>query len=352
MSVVFLQGSLPHYRVQFFNELASSIDQEITVVHFSDKVNGDLNFKQVILPTVSFCGFNYNHGLLRLIDSINPDTIVGMADLRWISFLLLALFPRYRNKFIWWGLDKGSSNLSKYFQVLYFSRFKRFIFYSNSTLHKFSDILSDDSRWYVAQNSLAVPDQVPPSYGGKHFLNVGSLNYRKRNDLLFFAYQRYLQLTDNPLPLLIVGSGTELESLIKLSFALKIDKYVKFLGHIDSDSEELIELYDNAVCSLSLGQAGLSILQSFGFSRPYISFKNAISGGELENIISGYNGYLCDDIGDVVSKMLRLSSDKIVLAEMSSNAFVYYSNVASLKKMSHVFVRAINDVRGDIDGSS
>lgn len=351
MSVVFLQGSLPHYRVQFFNELASNIDQEVTVIHSSNKVYGDLKFKQVVLPSFSFLGFNFTWGLFRVVSNINPNAIVGMADLRWISFLLLALFPRYKNKIIWWGLDKASSYITRYLQVLYFSHFNRFVFYSSSTLHKFSNILHGDTKWYVAQNSLAVPDQVSRSFGDKHFLNVGSLNYRKRNDLLFFAYQRYVQLTCNPLPLLIVGSGAELESLINLSFTLKIDKYVKFLGHIDSDSKELIELYDNAVCSLSLGQAGLSILQSFGFSRPYISFKTAISGGELENIISGFNGFLCDDISDVVSKMLELSNDKIVLAEMSSNAFVYYSNVASVKKMSHVFVSAINDLRGDVVGS-
>ena len=53
-----------------------------------------------------------------------------------------------------------------------------------------------------------------------------------------------------------------------------------------------MNFYKFAYCSISYGQAGLSVLQAFAFGVPFLTTENAISGGEKHNIENGKNGFL------------------------------------------------------------
>ena len=58
------------------------------------------------------------------------------------------------------------------------------------------------------------------------------------------------------------------------------------------DEGQLATLYANSIASVSFGQAGLAVLQSFANSVPLVTKNGAVSGGEIDNIEHGVNGLL------------------------------------------------------------
>ena len=115
-----------------------------------------------------------------------------------------------------------------------------------------------------------------------------------------------------------------------------------FHGKI-TDIGVLSKFYFDAICSVSFGQAGLSVLQSLGFGVPFVTKKNAITGGEINNIINNYNGFLCEDsVESLSSKLVFLSNNIEHSMKMGENAFNYYSENCTIEKMSNGFKLAIN----------
>ena len=51
-----------------------------------------------------------------------------------------------------------------------------------------------------------------------------------------------------------------------------------------------LKFYNRAIMSISLNQAGLSVLNSFAHGVPFVTMNNAASGGEKFNIVNNYNG--------------------------------------------------------------
>ena len=139
----------------------------------------------------------------------------------------------------------------------------------------------------------------------------------------------------------LVGEGPEKESLHKIAEDLKISKNVIFHGHIDS-YEDLIPLYRRSYASISYGQAGLAVLQSIGFGTPFIT-KNAITGGEINNIVHGKNGFLVNDEREAVNEMIRLVDDAEHQLEMKEYCFSYYKENCSIESMGKTFRDILNE---------
>ena len=110
-------------------------------------------------------------------------------------------------------------------------------------------------------------------------LFVGSLDQRKELDVLLKAFSEIIEVIPKSINLVIIGDGEEKENLIKLIEKLSLKKRVSMKGKITSNVD-LIEYYKKALVNVSFGQAGLSVLQSFGYGVPFITKINAISGGE------------------------------------------------------------------------
>ena len=89
--------------------------------------------------------------------------------------------------------------------------------------------------------------------------------------------------------LMIVGSGSE-EHTLKLKVCeYGLEDQIQFLGAIYKESE-LAKLFTESIICISPNQAGLSVLKSMGYGVPYVTHKDAITGGEILNIKNGENG--------------------------------------------------------------
>ena len=95
---------------------------------------------------------------------------------------------------------------------------------------------------------------------------------------------------------------------------------------------------------MSYGQAGLSVLQSFGHGVPFITSKGAISGGEIENIIPHQTGFLCDlSQESLTDTFVSLCNYPARTEQLGYDALHYYQTYSSAQVMVAGFSEAIEN---------
>jgi len=95
---------------------------------------------------------------------------------------------------------------------------------------------------------------------------------------------------------------------------------------------------------ISPGQAGLSVLTSMGYGTPYITKKDAITGGEIFNIKNNKNGVLYSNSNDLADILKDIEQDSIKYIKMGENAREYYKLYRQPKQMIQAFIDACNYV--------
>lgn len=337
--IVFVQNEILHYRKSFYNKLSESLN--VVVIHSGDKtVTANDSYREVLVKVQKLGPFYIQSGIARIIRKLDPAYVIGMFDIRWISTLML-LSKKINFKFIWWGLDTGYSDLATKIKVLIARIGHPIIFYNEFTRKKMQDMDLGNSKLYVSNNTFDVGERVRSYeyFHKKSILFVGSFDFRKRNDLLIKAFKEIINNIPPEIVLNFVGDGDEkshIESLVKEN---NLSDRVIFSGRIN-EPEALKKCYQEAIFSVSYGQAGLSVLQSLGFGVPYVTSENAISGGEISNIKHGENGFFCSDLQSLKRVMISLASDIDLARELGKNAFEYYSLNCSVENMVDGFLDA------------
>ncbi|MDC0296331.1 glycosyltransferase [Akkermansiaceae bacterium] len=212
------------------------------------------------------------------------------------------------------------------------------IFYHQHTKNQFIKSGVDKKKCFVANNTILVDQKLCRTNKKRDkILFIGSLDNRKRVDLLIEAFIEI----HKSIPLVtldIIGSGVQLEYLKTIS---NFNENIKFHGRIEN-KEALSEFYNHAICEVSPMQAGLSVLQSQGFGVPFITHKDSITGGEIYNIIDGYNGFLFDSHKNNLSDiLLNLCNKEKLIIEMGNNARTYYNEFCTNANMVNGFIDSI-----------
>lgn len=339
--IIVIQGQIVHYRKAFFNELSKN--ERVIVVHSGSKSkNSNDKFEEVILPKKNFGPFTFQLGLSKLIKHENPSTVIAMFDIKWInSVFSMFIFDRRKN-WIWWGLDRGKNSTALKIKCWISKRNNPIVFYSENIRRNFLEFGLESKKLFVANNTFYVKSAVPCfEWAIKNsFINVGSLNKRKQNDITIKSFKTVLHETRKDLKLLLIGDGEDRDRLERLVINEGLSDHVIFLGEID-DPIALKKYYQEAIASVSYGQAGLAVLQSMAFGVPFITKYSAISGGEKFNIIDGVNGFFCDDTQkSLVDIMIKLVKNPLVASKAGENAYYYYNNNATLKNMVNGFLLA------------
>jgi glycosyltransferase involved in cell wall biosynthesis len=141
---------------------------------------------------------------------------------------------------------------------------------------------------------------------GDYILSVGRLETVKRHDLAL----RALALSCDPRRLVIVGEGTQETNLRRLAEELSIGDRVAFEGA--ASDERLLELYAGALGVVYTPfdeDYGYVTLEAFLARKPVVTARD--SGGTLEFVEDGVNGFVCDpDPASVAGAFSRLSDDR------------------------------------------
>lgn len=97
------------------------------------------------------------------------------------------------------------------------------------------------------------------------------------------------------------------------------------------------------VC-ISPDQAGLSVLKSFGYGVPFVTHRDAITGGERLNIENGVNGVLFDSFDEITEIIKDCAERPECYMEMGKSAKKYYDENRTVRQMVNGFLEAIEFV--------
>jgi glycosyltransferase involved in cell wall biosynthesis len=344
--LLFVVNYIPHYRLSFFELLGDFY--ELTIVHCGEKNKVILNFTEIVLKKISVFNLSfYRTNILKLAK--NHDVVICLADLKVPQCILLGFNPFRNYKLIFWGIGVSASynkrfDYDKKFDFLRYKLLNRadaLIFYSEYPIKKYMNLGCSLNKLFVANNTIFVKERITVKHKKECLLFVGTL-YRQKG--IYDLLQAYLVVQNefSQMPqLIIVGDGPEKSSIEDWIIKKKMSGRIILKGEVIK-TEKLREIYSNSIVCISPNQAGLSVLASMAHGVPFVTSKEAITGGEIFNIKNMENGILYDgtENGLVDSiKYILENPDKIL--KMSYYAQEYYFANRNMELMVGGFRQAI-----------
>ncbi len=356
LKVVICQNIIPDYRVPVFNLLAQSVD--LTVAYDTDcKLSPDIRFKtmRVTSKKIPKTGMFYYGRSFRTFMK-TQDVIIQMLVPNCVDFSFFRFWNRH-SKRISWGIGVPASYNTRFDDpavdtrrlVKLIKKSDAALFYSDLPVLKYSHSGINKEKLFVAHNTVEVMD-TDISEEKDSILFVGSLYRQKRVDILLQSYARVHKSNPHIPKLVIVGDGDERENILRFIEEKGLSHKVELTGGI-YDEAVLAPYFKRALFCVSPDQAGLSVLKSMGYGVPYVTHKNAITGGEIFNIITGKTGILMFSF-DELDKLIWLAGNKPErYIEMGKNAHKHYRENRTVENMVQGFLDAIFYVTKERDCS-
>ncbi len=347
IKLLILQGELAHYRIGLFEQLANHY--HVFVVHGGADTFKSSMFHEVQLKARTIGPFNVIEGYFSAVRNINPDVIIVPDHLRWIQFVLTR-FLIYRKKYIWWGVEENKYKTITEAKIFFINKlFDPVIFYTKERAETFRNMGLNNDLINFTNNTVYGFDRIclgELTYDGRNsFINVGSLVERKQNDITLKAFSKLRRKPEHrDIRLILIGDGPDLKRLQEMAENLFLTGAIDFIPFTSSPII-LSGYYRKAIASVSFGQAGLAVLQSFANGVPFITKKGTITGGEASNIIHGHTGVFCEDSVDSLAAVLNdILSDRSRAQQMGRQAREHFEIYCSPQSMCNSFQRIINDI--------
>ncbi len=348
-NVLIIYPQLFRYRIPIFNILAEKYD--LTVLHSGKEIKDNTdNIKQIIIPIKKIGPFSVFFVNLHKICK-NYDVVISEGTTRYLDRNLLIINRFRRYKWINWGIGVSASYEKKFDANKRFDGVRYFlyklsdasIFYSDYPVERYVSVGFDRSTLFVANNTTAVSYNENVEYEKDSLLFIGTLYKEKNIYALLEAYQEASKMTKNRLPLNIIGGGDEYEN---------IQQWVKNNGFANSinlvgplfDQGKLEPYFRKAFACISPGQAGLSVLTSMGYGTPFVTTRDAITGGEIFNIENGRTGVLYDKPEELKDVICDISDNPSKYIQMGKEARKYYLDNRRPDQMASAIIDAIEYV--------
>jgi glycosyltransferase involved in cell wall biosynthesis len=143
--------------------------------------------------------------------------------------------------------------------------------------------------------------------------------------------------------LVVIGDGEESSAIKKWVKDRDLQDKVVLTGAIYNE-EKLSRYFTHAIMCISPDQAGLAVLQSFGYGTPFVTHKDAITGGERLNIKNNETGILLDSFDQMTNIICDSSRNRDFYIEMGRKAKQFYDNNRTIPHMVNGFLNAITFV--------
>lgn len=344
--VLIIQSVIPHYRVHIFNELAKKVD--LTVLYDKGIVPTDAQFATIKVELLSIKHLPYIHkaNILRLANKY--DVVISMLSGDFLTTYILCNSKRKCN-LILWGIGVAAGYSVRYdSKPMITNKYLKFIqkadaalFYSSYPVEKYKELGISSEKLFVANNTV----QVLPceKQDRDSILFVGSLYKEKKIFELLENYKKAYERCLNVPKLIIVGEGEDSKDIKLWVIRNELQEKIVLVGAI-YDEKELSKYFSRAIVCISPDQAGLSVLKAFGYGVPFVTHKNAITGGERFNIQSGENGFLIDSFDELADIICDCANNKDCYLEMGRKAKDFYDNNRTIDHMVSGFLDAIEFV--------
>jgi glycosyltransferase involved in cell wall biosynthesis len=341
--LLIIQNKIPHYRKAFYNQLSE--EYNVTIIHSGklSKNNSD-QYNEILAKCLNIGPFYFQSRVLKEIKNKKYYAVIVMADLRWIFNVLSIYIINKKIKLIFWGQWLTEKWIIDTVKIHFTKKNKVNILYSENIKKQFIKVGVPSGNLFVANNTIDV-GRRPKCFNYRdkfRILFVGSLVARKELGVLITAFSNIIECIPDNIILTIVGDGPEMSNLKNFSKELGLRGRLIFSGELNKP-RQLHNFYKEAIVSVSYGQAGLSVLQSFGFGVAFITKRNAISGGEIHNIIDGHNGFKIRGGDHNLQECLKTIVLNLNYARhLGKNAYLYYSKHCTISNMVNSFRLAIN----------
>lgn len=344
-TVLLLQEYLPHYRVAIFNELSRHVD--LTVVYSKGSKPEGVEFKIKFVEMVTLHWKFHKINLYKL--ACQFDIVLCMFDTGFLDYRLLSILPR-KYKLIYWGtgvlFDENSrydgNNDTHYALMNAMRRADATVFYCGYPVDKYTKLGIDKNKLFVAHNTVS----VLPLVGNRikdNLLFIGTL-YKSKGvyELVENYLAAYLENKDIP-NLTIVGDGSEKNSIQQFIVQNNLQQKIALEGGV-YDEEKIRDYFESSIICISPNQAGLSVLKSMGYGVPFLTVRNAITGGELFNITDGVNGVLVNEMAQIKDVILNVAANKQKFEIMGVKAKKHYDSSRKVTDMVNGFLKAFEYV--------
>ena len=344
--VLIIQSVIPHYRVPIFNALAKHVD--LTVVYDKGDVPSDAEFetKKIEVFTVLKKLTVHKKSIVRL--SRKFDVTIMMLNRSYLSTHLLCRL-RGKTKVIFWGIGVAAGYNTRFDSIPktaeklkhIIDRADAALFYSSYPVEKYSKMGVHAEKLFVANNTVRV---LPITECERNtILFVGSLYRAKKIFELLECYQKAYSECENLPQMVIIGDGDDAEPVRKWVAEKELENQILLPGAI-YDEKLLSEYFSRAIVCISPDQAGLSVLKSFGYGVPFVTHKDAITGGERLNIENGVSGILLDSFDEITNVIKECAQTPERYISMGENAKKHYDENRTVDHMANGFLDAIKFV--------
>lgn len=352
MKVLFLERVILKYSVPFYNAMCEHMD--VTVAHYMENKTSDNEclFKKVKINTTMLGPFHFQKGVSELAKQY--DVVIMTSNLHAIGYIRLPF--KHRNfKLITWGIGFRASHSHPYvvdrphnfldkIMLKVLSKCDANVFYMPEAKQFWRGTSLNMDKVFIAPNTVEVANVSFVPENKKNIIFVGTLYKGKGVDYLLKCVREAVDTTLKSVHVDIIGDGPCRQELEDLSEQLNLRGSVTFHGAI-YDSNKLSDFYANAILCISPYQAGLTVCTSMGNGVPFVTRKDAITGGELYHITNGVNGILFDkdeELTEIVKEVI-INPSKFV--EMGRKAKEYYDTHATIDHMVKGFLSAIDYVQ-------
>jgi len=345
LKIAIIYGPLLHYRLALFNAISERYNLTVFTTEFAGPDTG-LRFEIDVIPARRLGPFRFQPGLRQKLRQGQFDVCIAFLDVAHLDTLAAIFLPVSPRTFSWGAWLTGSS-IANYLRVAAVKRCEASLFYCYQQMQEIGDCGVSFERLYVAHNTVAVPEAIPPVSSDERdsILYVGSFDARKGLDRLLRVFAETMPRLPKQVRLVLVGDGRERSKLNHLAKDLRLGERLLMPGRVNNP-EDLIDYYARSLLSVSLNQAGLSILQSMGFGVPFLTLKCAISGGEIYNITDRVNGFVVEDNDTAIREVFQsLAYDPALCTKMGAAAREHYLRYATIENYAQGFFDAIEGTR-------
>lgn len=353
IKILLIQETASNYRAPIYSLIGKECDFTVGYTH-NNNIEGCVDFSIVNLPYLKIGPICIIRHLIKM--TRDYDVIIIPPHLKFVASNLLP-FIKTKCKIITWtiglhitynrklDLSKAPSFVDK-LTYLIISHSDAAIFYMPETIDYWKRYRNiNEEKCFVAHNTVEIDsiESIPVLNQRKSFLFVGTLYKQKGLQELIDAYKlasEKIGLINMPL-LNIIGGGPEKSLIEEVVKDYGLQGKLIMHGPI-YDEKILAEYFLDAIISISPKQAGLSVLKSLGYGVPFVTHPDAITGGEIFNIVNEFNGLFYSSTEELAEILIKAANKDRMFEQLSMNARDTYIKNCSPENMAKGVLDAIN----------